>query len=242
MNHKEIKYIFDSKAKSKYNGQYEFNRWFKTKTAKVGYEMTLKSINFHLEKHFTGCNLLELGPGSGTWTKILLSNKKVTVDLVDISNEMLRQAKENLQGYGVINYFENDFLDFNPEKKYELFFSSRVFEYLSDKEAAVIKISQLLKPDGFGFIISKTPKYFFNKLIGRKESTLHQGQINPDLLISLLRNNGFKNIKAYPVTISIPFLKSDRFNKFIHSLFYKHQLNFISRLFSESYCIKFIKT
>lgn len=241
MNNKEIKCVFNSKAKSKYNGHYEFNRWFKTKTAQAGYEMTLNSINFHLEGHLACRNLLELGPGPGTWTKTLLSKNKFTADLIDISGEMLRQAKENLREYGGINYFESDFLDFNSAITYDLFFSSRALEYLLDKKAAVIKISRLLRSDGFGFIITKTPKYFFNKLLGRKESALHRSQISPNLLISLLRDNGFKDIKAYPVTISIPFFKSAKLNKFAHNLFYKHQLNFISGLFSESYCVKFTK-
>ena len=185
---------------------------------------------------------LELGSGAGTWTKLFLEKcPDAKFDLVDISGEMLDQAKENLGSYQNIRYFEADFLDFKPDKQYDLFFSSRALEYVPDKKRAVLKIAGLLRSGGRGFIITKTPKYLRARVFGRKIPRLHQGQIAPRKLKQLLSEAGFKNIAIYPATMSFPLFKSPKLNRLLFKVFYKHGLNFLSEFFSESYCVKFEK-
>lgn len=290
MKSESVREIYNQQAQTKFGGDYEYRRWFSDELKKAGYQMTRESICYH----FLGGNLfydcLELGPGAGTWTKLFLEKyPEAEFDLVDISSEMLKLAKENLDKFinslchsegdspknlagkdsnellmgsfataqddgekkaqddkrsvkfGNVRYFEADFLDFKPDKQYDLFFSSRAIEYITDKKAAVSKAAGLLKSGGKGFIITKTPKYFRAKLLGREIPKLHQGQIAPRKLEQLLSEAGFKNIEIYPATMSFPLFKSPKLNRMLFKLFYKFRLNFLSQFFSESYCAKFEK-
>jgi ubiquinone/menaquinone biosynthesis C-methylase UbiE len=241
MNSENIKNIYNKKVKE-YSLKYEDQRWFKDDFYKSGYDMTFLSIKrLFLNTNFK--NILELGPGNGTWTKLLISFfPEASFDLVDISSEMLKLARQALEQYkNNINYFETDFLNYKPEKSYDLFFSSRAIEYIDDKEAAIKKIISLLNLGGRGFIITKTPRYLRNKIMGRKISAMHQGQIKANDLFKILKKNGGEDIKIYPVTLIFPILKSALLNKILYKIFGKLRLNFISQQFCESYCIIFSK-
>ena len=241
MDNKEVKNIYNKTVKGRALGDYEYWRWFRNKIQKAGYEMTLASIRKHIGAiNFSHC--LELGQGQGTWTNELIKFcPKANFDLVDISKEMLKLAQHRFADKNNIRYFEEDFLEFRSDKKYDFFFSSRVIEYISDKELMVKKILDLLNYRAGGFIITKTPKYLRNKLLGRVIPRLHQGQIQPKGLVQLLKKYGADNIEIYPVTMSFPILRFSYLNKLLHRIFYKHKLNFISKFFAESYCIKFLK-
>lgn len=241
MDNKEVKNIYDKIVKDKSGGNYERWRWFRNEIQKAGYEMTLASIKKHISSiNFSHC--LELGPGQGTWTKELIELRPEAVfDLVDISKEMLNLVQSRFADKKNIRYFERDFLDFGPDEKYDFFFSVRTIEYISNKDLMSRKILDFLQPGGSGFIITKTPKYLRNKILGRKIPKLHRGQIQPKNLTRLLKKYGADNIEIYPVTMSFPFFRFPRINKLLHGIFYKHKLNFISKFFSESYCLKFFK-
>ncbi|MBI4836918.1 MAG: methyltransferase domain-containing protein [Candidatus Portnoybacteria bacterium] len=293
MSKETIKQSFDRSAVGK-GGDYERRRWFSDALREAGYQMTKESIHYHLLERGPFYDCLELGPGAGTWTKLFLEKyPDANFDLVDISGEMLKLAKKNLDKFinplchseaigrrisssmrsfapqfcgaqddsgegnrddkgdtqddkrgvkfGNVRYFETDFLDFKPDKQYDLFFSSRALEYISDKKEAVLKVAGLLKSGGRGFIITKTPKYLRAKLLGREIPELHQGQIAPRKLKQLLSETGFKNIEIYPVAMSLPLLKSSKLNRLLFRIFYKFRLNFLSQFFAESYCVKFEK-
>jgi len=240
----EVKKTYNDIVKGKFNSDYEYNRWFKNEILKAGYEMEKKSLGFHFQEDNGFRKCLELGPGPGTWTKVLMKKyPNARIDLVDISNEMLKLAKKALSSFKniQIEFFETDFIDFQSEEKYDFFFSSRAIEYFPDKGEAVHKILSLLKEGGQGFIITKTPKYMVNKILGRKLSALHKGQISAKIFENILRENNCRDIEFYPVAMSFPVLKSPKLNKLLHNIFYKKKLNFISNFFSESYCVKFVK-
>ena len=242
MKSESVKEIYNRQVKTKFGGDYEHRRWFSDALKEAGYQMTRESICHHFLEGSLFNDYLELGPGAGTWTKLFLEKcPDAKFDLVDISGEMLDQAKENLGSYQNIRYFEADFLDFKPDKQYDLFFSSRALEYVPDKKRAVLKIAGLLRSGGRGFIITKTPKYLRARVFGRKIPRLHQGQIAPRKLKQLLSEAGFKNIAIYPATMSFPLFKSPKLNRLLFKVFYKHGLNFLSQFFSESYCVKFEK-
>lgn len=222
---------------------YEDRRWFTSPVKKSAYKMTKLSLN----KHFLNSDIiktegLELGPGPGTWTKeILIKYPEVEMDLVDISSAMLGQAKDNLSDFAGLRYFDANFLDFEPDKQYDFFFSSRAIEYLPDKDQAVKKIFDLLKTGGVGCLTTKTPKYLINRLLGRQVSDLHLGQISPWKLKKIFQEQGFTDVKVYPVTFSFPLFKSAFLNNLLFKVFHNFRLNFLSQFFSESYLIKFKK-
>lgn len=243
MRTEDIKKYYNRALKDIGDSGYESRRWFRNKISKSGYDMTLESIMRHYEpSKQTFSDYLELGPGPGTWTKLFLKcNDHADYDLVDISKEMLAQARESLGENKTIRFFETDFLEYQPDKKYDVFFSSRVIEYFPDKEVLVEKIVKTLKSGATGFIITKTPKYKLNKFLKRKTADFHSGQIPSGELSSMFQKNGCKNIKMYPVVMSFPIFRSVTLNKILFKIFSRSRLNIISNFFSESYCIKFTK-
>ncbi len=239
MNHIEVKEYYNKKISQDKN--YENDRWAKNNIQKANFIMTRDTI-LHNIKNINYKTCLELGPGHGTWTELLLDkSKEAKYDLVDISREMLSLAKEKFKIQKNIQYFESDFLNFKFVRTYDFFFSSRAIEYIDDKEKTVKKIVDVLNRNGQGFIITKTPHYVRTKLMNRKVSKFHSGQILPSVLKKIMQKNGLVDIKIYPVTFSWPFWKSVIMNKVLYKIFSQKEICPISQFFSESYLIKFKK-
>jgi len=233
---------YNELVKDKYEGDYEYNRWFKDESLRAGYLMMEETFKRKQIKIGDYKDCLELGPGPGTWTKLLLEkNPKANYDLVDISSEMLNLAKKNLAQFSQLRFFESDFLVFNPDRFYDLFFSSRALEYLPDKERAVAKISELLVPGGRGFITTKTPRYFAYRLMGRKIPAMHQGQISPKELLKLLSSHGLKPLALFPVAVTVPFFHNPRLNWWAFKILSVLPWTPLNLIFCESYGLIFIK-
>lgn len=239
----DITGIYGTIVNKKARGDYETYRWFHDRLSKADFEMTRRSIFFHvLGRCVRFGKYLELGQGAGTWTQyFIVYAPHAHFDTVDISKDMIVLAKKKLAAFTRVQYYACDFCDFSPDTRYDFFFSCRAIEYIPDKEAVVAKIARLLKPGGSGMIITKTPKHFRNLLLLRKVSALHQGQIAPATLRRMLEHNGLRT-DAYPVTIHIPFLRSPMLNKALCALCSRYRMNVISQFFAESYCVVFSKS
>lgn len=240
MKNEQIKEIYNRKAGT----EYEVRRWKETPLLRAGYRMTRHTIERHLLQsssfYFTHC--LEVGPGPGTWTKLFIEKfPRAHFDLIDISDQMLKQARNVLKEKENIRYIGSDFLKFEPDRQYDFFFSSRTLEYISEKPAAVNKIFELLEAGKRGFIITKTPHYTRARLRGRKFSRLHRGQVIPRDLRYLLEKRGFLDVNLYPATIHVPLINSLAVNQLFYRIFGGSRLNRVSEFFSESYCVIFRK-
>jgi len=222
---------------------YEQKRWFSSPTAKAGYDMTKTMIERHVRSMVReGMSIAELGPGGGTWTRELYGYAdNLEFDLVDISREMLNQARKVLPDSPRIQFIETDFLQFQPTRQYDYFFSSRVLEYFPEKEGVVATISKLLKSDGQGFLITKMPHYSRMRAQGVSISDFHSNQIEPNKLKKLFENNGFRVTGLYPATGVFPKMHSATLDRLLFSLFSRFPLNWLSRHVTESYCIMFEK-
>ena len=222
-------------------GAYEENRWFRDPIQRAAYDMTRRSVERQaLTVPFT--RYFELGPGPGTWTKLFVAREpEASFTLVDISEEMIRAAQRALPPDARVTCLVRDFSEFATPQTYDLFFSSRAFEYLPDKAAAVKKIMALLAPGGRGFIITKTPKYWRDRLRGRNPSAFHRGQISPRRFRRLLRKCGARDVALYPVTVSVPWFNSPRLNLFVCRLLCRWRLNPFSQAVAESYGVRFKK-
>lgn len=243
---KQVRDTYNKLVGEKLHGDYEYDRWFKNPGLKAGYDMTKDTIEeFVLPemKKMRVKKIFELGPGAGTWTELILGTIPAThLDLLDISREMLKVSKNRLNRLSdKIDFIEADFLDYEVKERYDAFFSCRVLEYLNDKAKAVKKISELLIKDGQGYIITKTPHYFRQKIAGRKLPLFHQGQISPQRLKKLLQQQGMRNIRIYPVTMHLCLFNIIEGNRFLYKMFGKKPLNWFSQFFSESYLVKFKK-
>jgi len=201
----------------KYQNDYEFNRWFVRDRNRAEYAMTYLAIKHSLKGiSFNTC--LEFGPGPGTWTRLLFrANPEARFDLVDISKEMKNQFRLEMRGGERVNYMVSDVMEYSVEQPYDLFFSSRMVEYLDDKVAFFKKLPNLVKVGGAGVILTKNPFHGVRK----SKKPAHQGQISMPEMKSLLESNGFSDVRFHPVVIRLPIIS--RFTSAVSErIFHKH--------------------
>jgi ubiquinone/menaquinone biosynthesis C-methylase UbiE len=244
MEHQDVKKFYNEIMPSKFGDDYEYKRWFSNPIQKTGYALTKLAIQRHVtnDDSLAPMRVLELGPGAGTWTKLLVARfPDARIDLVDISKEMLARAKNALGENTHVRYVESDILEWKPEGAYAYFFSSRVLEYIHDKNAFCAKIFSVLFSGGQGFLITKMPHYARERFLGRKTSELHQGQIAPAALRDALAAAGFIDVDCYPVTMSVPLFHSPWLNFRLGKIFGRFTLDPLSMFFAESYCVVFRK-
>ena len=169
--------------------------------------MTYSSIKFHCETvRFSRC--LEIGPGPGTWTRVLFKmNSSAEFDLVDISEEMKAQFHSEMRaGLGNVRYHTGDFLGFRTTGQYDFVFSSRALEYFENKQQLAAHLAELLVSGAEGRIITKNPDlWLLRKFIGKQDSRpQHQRQVRIRELRALLEGAGFSDLEFYPAVIQLP--------------------------------------
>ncbi len=237
----DIKAGYDRGVKGgKYQNDYEFNRWFVRDRNRAEYYMTYLAIKRRLEGiSFNSC--LELGPGPGTWTRLLFrANREAEFDLVDISEEMRNQFKREMRGGERVNYHVSDIMSYEPNQQYDFFFSSRAVEYLDDKPAFFKKLAGLLSSGARGIIVTKNPFHGVRK----SKKAAHQGMIAMTNMEKLLRDNGFSDVHFYPAVIRLPIIS--RFTSKISEIIFHRRIDrelnrqAINRT-TESYIVSFRK-
>lgn len=242
-HNKQIKIFYEQEAQKKFGHEYEKNRWFSNQIDRERYAMLAKTLRLRLRAiRFSRC--FELGPGPGTWTKLLLEHApQSSYVLLDISESMKKQFEQNVETTATIRYLLGDFEQYvEREKQYDFFFSSRAIEYIQNKQHAVSKIWDLLLPGGSGMVITKTPHYTKKWLLGQHTPWYHRNQISPNKLIELLRKQGFTDIRAYPVIIYVPILgRAHWINRMIYGLVWRSRLRFFTQWISEAYMVTFRK-
>lgn len=240
LKNKEIKEVFDKTVSKKYKDDYEFERWFRTHRDWLDYYMTHESIE-NLLKNLDFSECLEVGPGPGTWTKLLFKkNPEANYHLFDISKEMEKQFRLEMRQHTNISYKVQDFMEAEIEKgSYDLFFSSRAIEYFEDKESLFHKISLSLRDGGRGIIVTKNRGFGFR----RDNRKHHSGQLDSRELESLLNRSGLKVEVLYPAVFRLPII--DRFSPIFSKKFYKSQsqkpYKGWMKYFVESFIVSFYK-
>ncbi len=205
---------------------YKYRRWQKYPSGQFDYECTKKSINNFLSNVKTN-NVLEVGCGPGTWTAIVNSHAQNLL-AVDISETMINEAKKNIPDTS-IEFLNTDIMEYNPDRKFDLVFSIRAFEYFPDKTGFIKKCESMLNSDGKIFIITKTKaSYWYGRTKIRKilksilpfllyyenkefDSTrvknidnFQQERLYTKDFKKLLLENGFTDISIKPVIIRPP--------------------------------------
>lgn len=237
------KEFYDTVMPSKLGDNYESARWGMSPLQSAQYDMTAQTIRQHILPVLKNAeHILEVGPGPGTWTKLLLeANPDAEFTLVDISAAMLAQARAALIQNANVAFVESDLLRFQANEKFDGFFSSRAIEYMPDKTAAAAAISSILSRGAYGAIITKTPKYFFDRLRGRKVADLHRGQISSRELARVLQTAGLEIVGVYAATATVPLIGSVFLNRAVFALIRRLSLFYPFTLFTESYCVIFKK-
>lgn len=104
----------------------------------------IKSLLPHLKNK----KILDLGCGYGDNCKEFINNGAQKAVGIDISEKMLKEAKEKNQHHG-IDYYNMDMQDINKlSEKFDIIFSSLAFHYIEDFGSLLKKINNLLNNDG----------------------------------------------------------------------------------------------
>lgn len=239
MQHEEIKNKYNTNIQDKYSGQYEAGRWFSSPINEAGFYMNQTTIHRVVWPLLVGVkNVLELGPGPGTWTRELLKViPEATYDLVDISEKMIEQSKQSIFDKSKLRFFCLDFLDYKPDHKYDFFFSSRAVEYFADKEKFTQKVSEALVAGGKAVIITKMPRYYLYRLTRRPIPQMHRLQIKPRALEELFQKNGFIVNRVTLASCTVPLFKSAKLNSLAFKIFFYLPWTWASAFLAESYCL-----
>lgn len=222
---------------------YEKARWTQTPIAKAHKKMHHTMVANRVGPFLRGAKTyLEIGPGPGTWTKVLLAFKKdLDVTLVDISESMLKEAAEAVAPHPV-RIEAGDFLDWDRKgRTFDFVFSSRAIEYFSDKKRACKKIQEALVSGGRGVLITKNPHRFRDTLLLRGQSALHGGQLTPYELKECLEKAGLRVLSMYPVTMTLPLFRSPTASTLLWQCVGKLRLSFVNSWAAESYAVFFEK-
>lgn len=188
---------------SEFGDKYIYHRWGDHPVKRSHYRHTKRSIeNVFDTKIGQMEKLLEVGCGPGIWTDIMLQHAR-QVTLFDISEEMLKVAKQKYRNNTNIDaYVQGDYIA-DVDKlsgKFDVIFSSRALEYMSDKQKMVTQSHGLLNPGGALIIITKNPDWH-DKITEKTtaESDIQTDWVSWKTLAGYYQNAGFKEVTVYPV-------------------------------------------
>jgi len=148
-----------------------------------------------------GSTILEIGPGAGRWTEILVSLADNLI-LVDISKKCLDLCKEKFKNYNNIRYFLTEGqLDFIQDNSIDYIWSYDVFVHINptDIRTYLRDIRRILKPHGYG-IIHHSGQYDNNKTRERG----FRSYMTSELFASLVTENGMKMVEQGSKLVHIP--------------------------------------
>lgn len=95
---------------------------------------------------------LDIGCGTGRWSKIL-SSKVKSINLLDPSDKALNIAKKNLKGVTNVKFTNEKFDDVNlKNESFDFIFSLGVLHHMKNIDKQIIKINRLLREGGLTLI------------------------------------------------------------------------------------------
>lgn len=213
---------------NKYNNMYEHYRWFNSRHNYEQYYDTFTIISNFLRdysKRNALNEILEIGAGAGTWTKLLFPYSPNRIDIADISISMINQAKQTIGNRDNVFYTETDFLTnkFRSDN-YDLIMAIRCFEYFEDKNKFFSEINLKLKKGCRALIITKMKKNSHSRF-------QHTLQVTPQETCIIAENCGLKIIEVKPVSVDIIIPKITKFYRLSRWIVNKHP----------DLCLKYLK-
>jgi 2-polyprenyl-3-methyl-5-hydroxy-6-metoxy-1,4-benzoquinol methylase len=199
-------------------GDYIHQRWGDSEIKRRHYRQTETAIRHALGEVASMGEVLEIGCGPAVWSPLFLA-QSTGARLLDISEEMLAQARINLERWEdgrharKVGYTCGDFLEVDMDgAAYDTIVSARAFEYMSDKDAFVRKCFGLLRPGGTLVLVTKNKTWrdlvrTARDLAGvpREEIpvgiAMHLDLVAWDRAVEMFRSAGFGEVQARPVVI-----------------------------------------
>jgi len=185
--------------------RYIHYRWCDHPVKRSHYRQTRHAIELIFQDYVGQVEeLLEVGCGPAVWTPICLKYA-YSLTLFDISFEMLKVAKERLANCKQpINFIQGDFVEESDKitRKFDVVFSARALEYMSDKKRMVKNSYNLLKERGTLIVITKNPSWRDKtKYSSERTELLQSGWISRKELEQCFTECGFGDLKIRSVVL-----------------------------------------
>jgi ubiquinone/menaquinone biosynthesis C-methylase UbiE len=113
---------------------------------------TVENDNGNLLKFLKGdINVLDVGCGSGSITAGIATyvGQGGMVTGIDVSEQLIEQAKQQFSAIGNLQFLVGDINDFDAGPKFDLITSARVLQWLPNPTEVVRKMKALLKKGGY---------------------------------------------------------------------------------------------
>jgi trans-aconitate 2-methyltransferase len=152
----------------------QFYNDFAYRQRKTGVNQRHRLIMHHLKNAglIRNHHVLEIGCGIGTLTSLLANWLRYgSLVSVDISQESIRIARENLKQCSNLHLIHGDITETDIDQNFDVVVLPDVLEHIpvEHHSALFAKISELLKHDGFVFINIPNPEYLAWCHIHKKE-------------------------------------------------------------------------
>lgn len=219
-----IEGIYDEAA-----SYYQQLRWFKTRLTRLEYEQTREALLAMLERaKRPGGRYLEIGCGPGTWTKVVAQRVDEVV-AVDISENMLAQARNYLAGARNVNFIHGDASQYQPDRELDGIFSFRVLEYVDGWQEMLTRVAANVRSGGRAVICTKTPfsvyrgtgrerwftmiprrafarvrRFFRHEPEPHLDNVFWQKYIRPTEMQQVLERAGFTDFEVVPAIFGLP--------------------------------------
>lgn len=134
--------VFDKKAD-------DYDRWYESKLGKF-VDKVETELAFSLFEPVPGMKILDMGCGTGNFS-IKLAEKGCKVFGIDISEEMLKKAREKAQKRNLdIEFYNMDVYNINfPGESFDGIFSMAAFEFIKEPQKAYDEMYRVLKRNGY---------------------------------------------------------------------------------------------
>lgn len=97
-----------------------------------------------------GMIILDVGCGTGAISKDIakIVGQKGKVIGIDNTKKFIESGKKNYTTIPNLDLIHSDLFDFQSEEKFDLIIAARVLQWLTTPKEALLKMKELLKPDG----------------------------------------------------------------------------------------------
>lgn len=148
--------------------------------------------------------VLDAGIGTGAMAVSFRKaiGRRIRIDGIDISSEMLRQAHDKLYGCDVdLALQEGELSDLSfPDNSFDVVLVAHVLEHLPDPQVALAEVHRVLKPGGV-LICCITRR----SLVGAYIQLLWRThQVDVSTALRWLRQSGLQSVRAIPLTRATP--------------------------------------